>query len=52
MSLFKVLLGYYPHLFYKNNFDLQFKSWLVDENTAALCNLIKKLKTNLVESLK
>lgn len=34
---------------YKDNYNLQSKSWLIDENAAALCNLIKKLKINLAK---
>lgn len=49
MSLFKALLYYYPYLSHKNDYNLQFKFWLADKNTAVFCNLIKELKTNLVD---
>ena len=50
MSLFEALLGYHPQMSYENNCNLRSKSRLADGNAAVLRNLMKKLKTNLVES--
>lgn len=46
---FEVLFGYHPRISYENNRDPQSKSQLADENAAVLCNLMKKLKTNLIK---
>ncbi len=50
MGSFEALLEDHPRLFYKNNRDPRYKSWTVDENAAALRNLMKELKVNLTES--
>lgn len=52
MSLLEALLGYHPQIIYEDNCDFRSKSWLADENTAALCNLMKELKKNLAKSPK
>ena len=49
-SLFQALLIYYPRITYNNNYDMRSKSKIVDENIAALHNLMKELKVKLTES--
>lgn len=52
MSPFEALFGYHPQIFYKDNYELQSKFRTVDKNATTWCNLMKKLKVNLVESQK
>lgn len=50
IRFFKVLLGYYLQIFYKDNCHLQSKLWSTNENAAILYDLIEELKVNLIES--
>ena len=44
---FKINGGYHPHVFYKEDIDLYFKSKVADELTKKLKNLITICKENL-----
>lgn len=46
------MFSYFLERSYKDNCDLQSQTGLIDENVVALCNLMKKFKTNLAESQK
>ncbi len=50
MSSFEALLSYHPWMSYKDNRNLRSQSRTADENAAALCNLMKELKVNLIVS--
>ena len=50
ISPFEVLLGYHLQMSYEDNHNPRSKFWVTDENVAALYDLIKELKVNLMES--
>lgn len=50
ISPFKSLLDYHLQISYKDKYNPQSKSQANDKNAVALCNIIKELKVNLVES--
>ena len=50
MNPFEALLGYHLRMSFKDNCDIRSKSRMAYENAAALRDLLKRLKVNLVES--
>ena len=49
MNTFEALLDHHPQISYEDNCDPRSKSWFIDKNATALCDLMKELKVDLTE---